>query len=68
MAHNEARVSYRCHSPKPYSVLMIGLGGLFVEPTIFKNVGKNSRIQQEEVFGPVVTVKSSNNQAFAGKC
>jgi acyl-CoA reductase-like NAD-dependent aldehyde dehydrogenase len=27
-----------------------------VEPTIFKNVGKNSRIQQEEVFGPVVTV------------
>ena len=30
--------------------------GYFVEPTIFDNVDNNSRLGQEEVFGPVVAV------------
>ena len=35
-----------------------GKDGLFVEPTIFKNTPNGSRIVQEEVFGPVVTVQT----------
>ena len=35
-----------------------GKDGLFVEPTIFKNTPNGSRIMQEEVFGPVVTVQT----------
>ena len=35
-----------------------GESGLFVEPTIFKNTPNESRIVQEEVFGPVVTVQT----------
>lgn len=30
--------------------------GFFIEPTIFTNVGRNMRIAQEEIFGPVVSV------------
>jgi aldehyde dehydrogenase (NAD+) len=33
-----------------------GTGGLFVEPTIFTEVGNAMRIAQEEVFGPVLAV------------
>lgn len=32
--------------------------GTFVEPTIFRDVADGSRIVKEEVFGPVVTVKT----------
>ena len=39
-----------------------GQSGLYVEPTIFKNVGKGARIQQEEVFGPVVTVQTFKDE------
>jgi aldehyde dehydrogenase (NAD+) len=35
-----------------------GEKGLFVQPTIFKNTPSTSRIVQEEVFGPVVTVQT----------
>lgn len=35
-----------------------GQDGLFVEPTVFLNVSKDSRIIKEEVFGPVITVQS----------
>ena len=57
-----------------------GKDGLFVEPTIFKNTPNGSRIVQEEVFGPVVTVqtfkteeegvKMANDTVFglSGKC
>ena len=34
-----------------------GQTGLFVQPTVFKNVGRESRIAKEEVFGPVITVQ-----------
>lgn len=34
-----------------------GQSGLFVEPTVFKNVPGDSRIVREEVFGPVITVQ-----------
>ena len=33
-----------------------GNGGLFVEPTIFADVSNDTRIAQEEVFGPVLSV------------
>ncbi|KAF7193143.1 Aldehyde dehydrogenase [Pseudocercospora fuligena] len=35
-----------------------GENGLFVEPTIFRNTPNTSRIVQEEIFGPVVTVQT----------
>jgi acyl-CoA reductase-like NAD-dependent aldehyde dehydrogenase len=31
-------------------------GGLFVEPTVFRNVSPAARIAQEEIFGPVLSV------------
>jgi len=31
-------------------------GGYFIEPTIFRNVGANARIAQEEIFGPVLSI------------
>lgn len=31
-------------------------GGLFVEPTIFKDVSNDSRLAQQEIFGPVLAV------------
>lgn len=31
-------------------------GGLFVEPTIFKDVANDSRLAQREIFGPVLAV------------
>ena len=33
-------------------------GGLFIEPTIFEGLGPDCRLNQEEVFGPVVTLQS----------
>jgi aldehyde dehydrogenase (NAD+) len=30
--------------------------GLFIEPTIFVNPDKNSRIYKEEIFGPVLSI------------
>jgi aldehyde dehydrogenase (NAD+) len=35
-----------------------GEKGLFVQPTIFRDTPVTSRIVQEEVFGPVVTVQT----------
>jgi aldehyde dehydrogenase (NAD+) len=32
--------------------------GLFIRPTIFTNVAQSSRIAQEEIFGPVLTIQS----------
>lgn len=42
-----------------------GKNGLFVEPTIFKNTPNGSRIVQEEVFGPVVTVQTFKTEQEA---
>ncbi len=39
--------------------------GYFVEPTIFYNVDNNARIAREEIFGPVATVISFNDEADA---
>lgn len=33
-----------------------GLGGLFIEPTVFVNVRNDMRIAQEEIFGPVLCI------------
>lgn len=44
-----------------------GKNGLFVEPTIFKNTPNGSRIVQEEVFGPVVTVQTFKGEEDAIK-
>lgn len=32
--------------------------GFFIRPTIFTNVAQSSRIAQEEIFGPVLTIQS----------
>ncbi|MEO5501914.1 MAG: aldehyde dehydrogenase family protein, partial [Ginsengibacter sp.] len=32
--------------------------GLFIPPTVFTNVAQSSRITQEEIFGPVLTVQT----------
>jgi betaine-aldehyde dehydrogenase len=39
--------------------------GYFVEPTIFYDVDNNARIAREEIFGPVATVISFNDEADA---
>jgi 1-pyrroline-5-carboxylate dehydrogenase len=31
-------------------------GGYFIEPTVFKDVDRNARIAQEEIFGPVLAI------------
>lgn len=33
-----------------------GLGGYFLEPTVIEGLGMNCRTNQEEIFGPVVTI------------
>jgi len=40
-------------------------GGFFVEPTLFRNVSPTSRIAQEEVFGPVLSVIPFGDEAEA---
>ncbi len=42
-----------------------GLGGLFFEPTILTDVGRSTRIAQEEVFGPVLAVLPFDDEADA---
>ncbi len=42
-----------------------GKDGLYVEPTIFKQTPNTSRIVQEEVFGPVVTVHTFKTEEEA---
>ena len=37
--------------------------GLFIEPTVFTNVKQSMRIAREEVFGPVLSVLSWNDEA-----
>ncbi|ROZ52895.1 aldehyde dehydrogenase [Rhodococcus sp. WS1] len=39
--------------------------GFFVEPTVFANVDSGDTIAQEEIFGPVVSVISSTDEADA---
>jgi acyl-CoA reductase-like NAD-dependent aldehyde dehydrogenase len=40
-------------------------GGYFVEPTIFRKVTPTARIAQEEIFGPVLSVMSFEDEAEA---
>lgn len=40
-------------------------GGYFVEPTVFRNVAPKSRLAQEEVFGPVLSVIPFDSQEEA---
>ena len=40
-------------------------GGYYVEPTIFDQVDPNSTIAQEEIFGPVLSVLTFNDEAEA---
>ena len=39
--------------------------GAFIEPTIISNVETNSRISTEEIFGPIVTLHSFNDEQNA---
>lgn len=38
-------------------------GGYFIEPTIISGLGEECRTNQEEIFGPVVTVQSFRTEA-----
>lgn len=40
-------------------------GGFFVEPTVFRNVSPAARIAQEEIFGPVLSVITFEDEAEA---
>jgi len=40
-------------------------GGYFLEPTLFRNVARTARIAREEVFGPVLSVTSFQDEAEA---
>jgi betaine-aldehyde dehydrogenase len=39
--------------------------GFFVQPTIFTDLPRNSRLVQEEIFGPVLVVQKFKNEAEA---
>lgn len=41
--------------------------GAFVQPTIFLNPGKDAKICQEEIFGPVLTVQTFETEEEAIK-
>jgi acyl-CoA reductase-like NAD-dependent aldehyde dehydrogenase len=40
----------------------VGLPGWFYEPTVLNGVEREARIEQEEIFGPVVTVESFRDE------
>ena len=40
-------------------------GGFYIEPTIFDQVDPNSKIAQEEIFGPVLSVIGFKDEAEA---
>lgn len=40
-------------------------GGYFLEPTVITGVNIKSKVQQEEIFGPVVTITPFRNEAEA---
>jgi len=40
-------------------------GGFFIEPTVFREVSPDSRLAQEEIFGPVLAVTSFTDEAEA---
>ena len=42
-------------------------GGFFLQPTIIEGLGPNCRTNQEEIFGPVVTLQSFESEAEALK-
>ncbi|RUW81439.1 aldehyde dehydrogenase [Mesorhizobium sp. M2A.F.Ca.ET.067.02.1.1] len=47
------------------SQILAGTGGSFVEPTIFDGVSNNMKIAREEIFGPVLSVITFNDEAEA---
>jgi acyl-CoA reductase-like NAD-dependent aldehyde dehydrogenase len=44
---------------------MLNSGGFFVEPTLFQSVAPTARIAQEEIFGPVLSVTSFQDEGEA---
>jgi acyl-CoA reductase-like NAD-dependent aldehyde dehydrogenase len=45
--------------------MLKGTGGFFIEPTIFRNVRPMAKIAQEEIFGPVLSVITFDNESEA---
>lgn len=59
-AHDEdARLVIGGHRALPES------GGFFIEPTVFRGVSPTSRLAQEEIFGPVLSVIPFDDEADA---
>lgn len=44
-----------------------GTKGCYIEPTIFINPARNSRILHEEIFGPVLTIQTFSTEEEAVK-
>lgn len=44
---------------------LLETGGFFVEPTLFRKVAPESRVAQDEIFGPVLTVTTFQDEAEA---
>lgn len=42
-----------------------GLGGNYVKPTIFANVTNNMTIARDEIFGPVISILTYENEEEA---
>ena len=60
-AHDSLRRGLTSGPPVP---ALIGTGGYYVEPTVFRGVN-SMRIFQEEIFGPVVAVTTFAHEAEA---
>jgi acyl-CoA reductase-like NAD-dependent aldehyde dehydrogenase len=59
IGQDEADLAYGGSRPSQFN------RGYFMEPTLFANAGARSRIAQEEIFGPVLTVIPVEDEAEA---
>lgn len=61
----EEKVQIHCGGAKPAALPEHLRAGYFLEPTVLSGVRRDSRLQQEEIFGPVVTVTPFGDESEA---